>query len=357
MAVALEGRMLDRHPPESISAATGHRLDVTYVLPLRAEQPAEVELVEYVRWLSARCETIVVDGSPPDVFAANADTWGDTVIHVPPSPFLATPMGKVGGVLTGVELATHDHLVIGDDDVRHDAKSLETMSELLERTDVVRPQNYFSPLPWHACWDTGRTLLNRMSGGDWPGTLGVRRSLLMRTGGYDGTAMFENLELVRTVLAAGGRELIPLDLYVARRPSTARHFLSQRVRQAYDELARPGRLAVQLAVLPFSVLLWHRFGWSGVGAFALAVAALAEVGRRRAGGARHFPVLASFFAPAWLAERAICSWLAVGARLALGGVPYRGRILGHAATPMPVLRTRFAHLRPHPETAAPRRSA
>jgi hypothetical protein len=71
-----------------------------------------------------------------------------------------------------------------------------------------------------------------MSGGDWPGTLGVRRSVLMRTGGHDGTAVFENLELVRTVCAAGGRELIPLYLYVARRPSTARHFLSQRVRQA-----------------------------------------------------------------------------------------------------------------------------
>jgi hypothetical protein len=349
--------MLDQRAPVSFDAATDHRPGVTYVLPLRAEQPAAEELVEYVRWLSTRCETIVVDGSPPDVFAENAGAWGDGVVHVPPSPFLATPMGKVGGVLTGVELATNDHLIIGDDDVRYDAGSLGAMRALLEKADVVRPQNYFSPLPWHACWDTGRTLLNRTTGGDWPGTLGVRRSVLMRTGGYDGSAMFENLELVRTVRAAGGRELVPLDLYVVRRPSSAPHFFSQRVRQAYDELARPSRLVAQLAVLPLAVALWHRFGWIGLAAFALVVAAVAEAGRQRAGGTRHFPLLATLLAPAWLAERAVCSWLAVAAHFALGGVPYRGRILGHAATPMPVLRARFAHLKQAPATEAPRRSA
>ena len=357
MAVAPQGRMLNRGAPAFVAANATERQGMTYVLPLRADEPAGAELVEYVRWLSTCCETIVVDGSPAEVFATNAGRWQGPVIHVPPSPALVTPMGKVGGVLTGVELASHDRLIIGDDDVRYDESALETMRDLLGSADVVRPQNYFSPLPWHAYWDTGRTLLNRMTGGDWPGTLGVRRSVLLRTGGYDGNAMFENLELVRTVRAAGGHELVPLDLYVARRPSNSRHFLSQRVRQAYDEIARPARLAVQLAVLPLSLILWLTFGWIALAALAVAVVALAEAGRRRAGGTRHFPGLASMLAPAWLAERAICVWLAVGARLALGGVPYRGRILGHAATPMPVLRARFSHLAERPQTEAPRRSA
>jgi hypothetical protein len=357
MAVAPYSGMVNRAAAGATVPAVTDRLGMTYVLPIRADVPVGAELVEYVRWLSMYCETIVVDGSPPDVFAANAGTWENSIIHVPPLPSLATPMGKVGGVLTGVERATHEHIVIGDDDVRYDDASLEAMRTLLDRADVVRPQNYFSPLPWHACWDTGRTLLNRMTGGDWPGTLGVRRSLLMRTGGYDGSAMFENLELVRTVRAAGGRELVPLDLFVARRPSTARHFFSQRVRQAYDEFARPGRLAAQLAVLPLSAIVWSLSGWVGIAGLALSVAVVAEAGRHRAGGTRHFPVLASLLAPAWLAERAICSWLALGARVTLGGVPYRGRILGHAATPMSVLRARFSHLHQRPETEAPRRSA
>jgi hypothetical protein len=219
-------------------------------------------------------------------------------------------------------------------------------------------------MPWHACWDTGRTLLNRASGGDWPGTLAVRRSTLRRTNGYDGRAMFENLELVRTVMAAGGRELVMLDAYVRRRPSTARHFWSQRVRQAYDELARPARLAAQLAILPVTVLLAVASGWPAIAATAALTACVAEVGRRRAKGRRVFPGRASLMAPVWLAERAVCSWLAIGARVALGGVPYRGTILRHAATPMRVLRSRHAPVphatpiaSPHHPPAPRRRSA
>jgi hypothetical protein len=335
-----------------------HVAPITYILPIKAHVPQDgAELTDYLRELSSVAEVIVVDGSAPLIHARHAAAWGAFVRHVRPAPDLATPMGKVGGVLTGVRLASYEHLVIADDDVRYDASALERLSRALNDAHVVRPQNYFTPLPWHAWWDTGRMLLNRVWGGDWPGTLGVRRSILRATDGYDGRAMFENLELVRTVLAAGGREAVPLDLFVARRPSTTRHFWSQRVRQAYDELARPARLATQLAVLPLGVLAVARFGWSALAVGAVAVAGVAEVGRRRAGGASVFPVSASLFAPAWLAERAVCSWLAVGARVVLGGVPYRGTVLRHAATPMSVLRARLARrasLIPH---APPRRSA
>ena len=331
----------------------------TYVLPLRSEQSvAETELTPYLAWLAARAVTIVVDGSPTPVFDAHALAWGHMVRHVAPAPDLATPMGKVGGVLTGVRLASHDCLIIADDDVRYDDSSLGGVIGALQSADVVRPQNYFSPLPWHACWDTGRSLLNRLHGGDWPGTLGIRRSVLLRTGGYDGSAMFENLELVRTIVAAGGREMAPLDVFVARRPSSTGHFLSQRVRQAYDELARPGRLAWQLAVLPVTAASIVVAGWPALGAVAVGVALLAEAGRQRAGGARYFPVRASLLAPAWLAERAVCSWLALGSRVLFGGVRYRGTVLRHAATPLRVLRERHAAAAATGLTpAAPRRSA
>jgi hypothetical protein len=200
-------------------------------------------------------------------------------------------------------------------------------------------------------------LLNRLTGGDWPGTLGVRRSVLRATNGYDGRAMFENLELVRTVLAAGGREAVLLQTLVERRPSTSTHFWSQRVRQAYDELARPGRLAVQLSVLPLAALGADTLGWPVLAGGALLIAGVAELGRRRAGGTRVFPRNTPLWAPAWVAERAVCSWLAVGSRLLLGGVPYRGTVLRHAATPTRVLRARLASARRSlaQEPSAPRR--
>jgi hypothetical protein len=67
------------------------------------------------------------------------------------------------------------------------------------------------------------------------------------------------------------------------------------------------------------------------------VIALAEVGRRRAGGARVFPASAALWAPVWAAERAVTVWLALVMRLR-GGVTYRGTRLWRAATPVRRLR-------------------
>jgi hypothetical protein len=335
---------------------------VSYILPIKSSTPdTSAELRDYIAWIAARAEVIVVDGSEPEIFAAHEHEWGASVRHVAPAPDLISPMGKVGGVLTGVRLASHERLIIADDDVRYDDESLAQTVAALATADVVRPQNYFEPLPWHARWDSGRMLLNRLTGGDWPGTLGVRRSRLVATNGYDGSVMFENLELVRTVLASGGAERVLYDTYVLRRPSTTRHFWSQRVRQAYDEIARPVRLTSQLVVLPLAIVLAITGHWLTIAIGIAAIVLAAELGRRRARATRVFPASTPFFAPLWVAERAICSWLALGARVFLGGVPYRGTILHSAATPMRVLRQRFAARSQAPAMiptpTAPRRSA
>lgn len=321
--------------------AQGTTWPASYVLPIRRQVPERsAAFAGYLRWLSQRVELIVVDGSPPDVFAAHAAQWGKHARHVPVDADLLTPNGKVGGVLTGVRLARHERLVLADDDVRYDAAALRRALALLDEAHVVRPQNHFDPLPWHARWDTGRMLLNRMLGGDWPGTLVVRRSALQATGGYDGAALFENLELVRTVKAAGGVERCALDVFVRRLPPTTKHFLSQRTRQAYDEFARPLRMVVALCVVPLVAGLALRGQWKTLAVAAGAVAAVAEGGRRRAGGREVFPATSALWAPLWLAERGVHAWLALGLRLSLGGVPYRGSVLRRAATPPAVLRRR-----------------
>jgi hypothetical protein len=338
------------------------RHPVSYILPIKSSAPnTSPELRAYIAWIAARAEVIVVDGSERAIFDAHEREWSAGIRHVAPAPDLVSPMGKVGGVLTGLRLASHEHVIIADDDVRYDDESLAQTIAALATADVVRPQNYFEPLPWHARWDSGRMLLNRLTGGDWPGTLGVRRSRLQATNGYDGSVMFENLELVRTVLASGGSERVLYGAYVLRRPSTTRHFWSQRVRQAYDEIARPVRFVIQLAVLPSILALAITGHWLAIEIGATAIVLAAEAGRRRERATRVFPASTSFFAPLWAAERAICSWLALGARIFLGGVPYRGTILHRAATPMRVLRQRYAAPAASsamlPTPTAPRRSA
>jgi hypothetical protein len=200
---------------------------LTYVLPLRS-RPGDVDedhLDAYLTWLSARADVVVVDGSEPSAFAAHADRWGRIVRHVTPAPELRCANGKAWGVRTGVRLARHDRVVIADDDVRYDARALERIGELLHVAEVVRPQNRFEPLPWHARWDTARSLLNRALGHDHPGTLGIRRPFFLSIGGYDGNVLFENLELIRTVEAAGGKVVDAPSLFVRRRPPTFTRFL------------------------------------------------------------------------------------------------------------------------------------
>jgi len=311
---------------------------VTYLMPIVASSPPSPELTDYLRSIADRVQLIVVDGSPERVFAAAHAQWAPWARHVRPQPRHACAMGKVQGVLTGLDLAQTDVVIIADDDVRYEPDALGAVVEALEHADVVIPQNYFDPLPWHAIWDTGRILVNRVLGGDFPGTLGVRAGALRATGGYDGDVMFENLELIRTVEVAGGSARRLPDVYVRRLPPSSRHFVTQRVRQAYDEFARPVRLAAALGILPTVVAMaWRRPRWLPVAVGV--VMATAEIGRRKGDGRAHFPWAASVAAPCWVLERAVCAWIAAGARLR-GGVPYRGARIRCAAHSVRQLRRR-----------------
>jgi hypothetical protein len=336
------------------------RPGVSYLLPLRWTAPGPIEeLSTYLAGLGEEVdEVIVIDGSPPPLFERHAEALRGVASHLAPDPDLECAMGKVSGVLTGVRRSSRELLVIADDDVRYELPALRRAMELLGQADLVRPQNYFDELPWHARWDTARSLLNRVFTGDvafpvgdFPGTLAVRRDSFVESGAYDGDALFENLELMRTIRAAGGTVSTPLDLYVARQPPSASHFRSQRVRQAYDDFAIPARLAFFLALAP--VAIWaaaRRRPWLGGGA--LAAIAVAEAGRRRAGGAQRFPLSGSLLAPVWIAERSLCSWVALGARLR-GGVRYGDGRLRHSATSLRRLRRRYSESAAVPPSSAP----
>jgi hypothetical protein len=311
-----------------------------YILPLRwSSDEGLTELTGYLRRLRRWVEVTVVDGSDSDRFAAHARAWRGLVRHIPVT-IAEGANGKVRGVLTGVGVARHEALVIADDDVRYERESLAAVVANLATADLVKPQNHFTPLPWHARWDTARTLINRGLGSDYPGTYAVRRSMLEATGGYDADVLFENLELERTVRAAGGRLRSRPDILVARRPPSARHFLSQRVRQAYDSFAQPWRLTLEAAILP--VLIIGRRRPRALLGMAVALIAVAERGRRRDGGRAVFPVATLLWVPVWLLERGVATWAAMFLRLR-GGVEYAGRRLPRAAHSVRAIRRRIRH--------------
>ncbi|MEJ7706238.1 MAG: glycosyltransferase [Nocardioidaceae bacterium] len=308
---------------------TSPTTNLTYVVPLRRTAvDADDDLTSYLRHLATLVEVVVADGSPPDVYAVNGRLWGTSVRQLPVTSFCLN--GKVAGVVDGVHAATHPHVVIADDDVRYDEEALSTMARLLTEHAVVRPQNYFSPLPWHARWDSARTLLNRALGHDYPGTLGVHRAAFRSTAGYCGAVLFENLELIRTLRAHGFSVHNADDVFVRRRPPDARHFFGQRIRQAYDSRAQPLRWLAELALLPAAGWALKKQHARALSAGMAASVAAAEVGRRRHGGSTVFAATLPLWAPLWLAERALCAWLAVGAGVR-GGAGFAGRRLRRAA--------------------------
>ncbi len=315
------------------------RLEAEYILPLRwATDDALSDLTAYLGRLSEWVDITVVDGSEAALFAAHARAWRGLVRHRPVT-VLKGSNGKVRGVLSGIEIARHEAIVIADDDIRYDHDALTAVVAELENADLVKPQNHFDPLPWHARWDTARTLLNRAVASDYPGTYGLRRSTITATGGYDADALFENLELERTVLAFGGRVSNRRDVFVARRPPTVGHFLSQRVRQAYDSFAQPGRLLIEASIIPTVISLRRRPG--ALVTLALMSIAVAEYGRRRDGGRSVFPPSSVLWVPVWVAERGVATWIAVALRLR-GGVRYAGGRITRAANSTRVLRRRLA---------------
>lgn len=314
---------------------------LSYILPIKWDAGQDPqELTGYLKSIADQVELIVVDGSNPANFLLHKEAWGLYGKHLPPSAEFNFVNGKVNGVMTGLRLAQHEKVVIADDDVRYTPEQLRLVASLLEEVQLVVPQNYFSPAPWHAQWDTARTLLNRALHHDYPGTLAVQRDFINQLGGYDGNVLFENLELMRTVEAGYGKVLYKPDLFVERLPPSDKHFWSQRVRQAYDDYAQPLKLAFFFALVPGLIASGVVSPFLPLGLLALSVP-IAEIGRRMHGGTKFFSAACALYAPCWLLERGICTWLALFAKLRYGGVRYNHRIISIAANPIWKIRSKL----------------
>lgn len=317
--------MLRRSQDHVGVADRGGMLDAEVVLPVRWGEVAagvEQDFTAHLEAISRLADVTVVDGSVGVPAERRRARWARSARVLAPDGGWGHGNGKVVGAMTGIAAARHERVVVVDDDVRYDRATLSALVEALDEADLVLPQNHPTSFPWWAWWECGRTLLNRAFGRDWPGTCAVRRSTILTAGGWSSNALYENLELARTVAAVGGVVVHRPDLLVARRPPTARHFLGQRLRQAYEDQAQPLRLALALAVLPAIGLLRRQPRSLALGAALVVV--VAEVGRQRQGGARAFPPHTPLAAPLWLLERGLCSWVGLGLR-ALGGPRYHGR--------------------------------
>jgi hypothetical protein len=294
-------------------------------------------------------DVTVVDGSDEESFVRHHRLWRDRAQHLHPDAWPGGN-GKVAGVVTGIRASRHERVIVADDDVRYAVPELEAVLSALDCSDLVRPQSVFTRLCWHTRWDTGRSLVNRAFGHDYPGTHGVRRSLFLAMGGYDGDVLFENLELARKVASVGGTVRDLPGTFVERLPPASSHFWSQRIRQAYDDLAQPWRLLAELSLAPGLILTLRRAPWA-LGCWVFVAVLIGEVGRRKEGGSRVYPRSASLWVLPWVIERSVCVWLALAQR-AHGGARYGGTRIRRAATPPRALPTTVGTGTPYSEEFA-----
>lgn len=282
---------------------------------------------------NAGCEVIVADGSPPDVFAEHARLWFGFARHIEVDRRFGYLNDKVNGIHTGVELASNEKIILADDDIRYTAADVDRMVTLLGDHEMVRPQNFLSPLPWWARMESARMLINRavLRIGDYPGTCAFRRSTMLRVGHYDGDVLFDNEELVRHFASAGAKIDYEIDLFIQKCPPSLRKWKEQRPRQAYEDFGLRMKTAFFLA-LPVLILLNAVFG--GFAGFAICVTlvsvfaiALACAGGARGVASEFIPPWICFYAPLWIFERAFSTYWAVYWHLRHGGYPFGDKLL------------------------------
>ncbi|MGB7922144.1 MAG: hypothetical protein WCF57_02745 [Pyrinomonadaceae bacterium] len=309
----------------------------TYLLPIRRVRASHEEAAAFARYFeklaSAGCEVLVVDGSPREVFAEHERAWSGVCRHATVDPAYTYLNGKVNGVRTGVDLASCERIVLADDDIRYTPEEITRACDLLDHHEMVRPQNYLSPLPWWARLEAARMLINRgvLATGDYPGTCAFRRSTFLRVGHYDGDVLFDNEEIVRHFALQGADVCYARDFFILKRPPTPQKWMEQRPRQAYEDFVMRAKTALFMSLVPLVVLLGLTGGVRAALCFAAFVSAcavaLALRGLWRDQAHRFFPLYIPLYAPLWVLERSLSVYWALYWRVTRGGYPFGDRLL------------------------------
>lgn len=318
-------------------AAAAAELRCSYLLPIRRAALLPGEAAEFAAYLqklrAAGCEVLVVDGSPPEVFAEHGKIWRGACRHLRVDPRFHYLNGKVNGVHTGVAAAGCERIILADDDIRCTAADIERFCALLDRAEMVRPQNFLRPLPWWARMEAARMLINRavLRAGDYPGVCAFQRSAMLRVGHYDGDVLFDNEEIVRHFARCGASIFFARDFFIEKRAPRLRKWLEQRPRQAYEDFGLRVKTLVFAVLLPVAFVTQALLGKKGALLLSAAVsggaALLAWRGRSRDGARRFFPASVCLFAPLWIFERALSTWWAFGWRVLRGGYPFGAALL------------------------------
>lgn len=309
----------------------------TYLLPIRRANFSVAEASELAVYfgslIAASCDVLVVDGSSASVFQQNDEIWRAVCRHEKVDHSFGYLNDKVNGIHTGVRLAATEKIILGDDDIRYSAAEIDRLRELLDKFEIVRPQNYFAPLPWWGRMEAARMLINRatLRIADYPGTCAFLRTTMLRVGHYDGDVLFDNEEMIRHFAREGASINYASDLFVRKRPPSFQKWMEQRPRQAYEDFELRAKTALFLSLPAFAIWIALATGWKSLLVYLMCLSfgavLLAGIGRSRGIASKYFPISICFFAPLWIFERSLSTYWALYWHFTRGGYPFGDKIL------------------------------
>jgi hypothetical protein len=273
----------------------------TYVIALDDNDGRLRDLARYLSTLSfSGCEVVILDTGSPASFEERQRVlrWVGRHIAVDGQPLLHA----------AAEFASCEKVIMASASSRFMPAELMTICDLLERHELVQPEEYIAPLTWWGAIDAGRALLHR--GVDQPRaerrTFGIRRCAVRAMRGM------EERQVLQAAHAYEARSL-----FVRREPGSLAGWLAMRAREAASDLVAPMRSVFFLAFLPLLVALAAIGGLPLAGSCAVIVGfvSVAVAVRGRMGAGEFFPMHACLFAPLWIAERSITIYWAAADRL------------------------------------------
>lgn len=292
----------------------------SYVVLIHNKTAAAGELQELAAYLSslgvAGCDVVVLDPSSAAELEANDSVLRWVSRHVPVAAEHCAD-GGVDIVRAASANAACDKVIVADEDVRYSTEAIGQMCDLLDRHEVVEPQDYPDPMPWWGAIDAGRILMHRAveQQPDRATTFGFRRSALGALRGLE--AVTTSAAQARRLAAVGAAVHPAGDVFVGRKPAPLSEWLHERHRQAGGDFARPFRTALFLALVPVLILAGILGSVKLAASFtsALAFGSIALAFRGRVGASSFFPLHACLFAPLWVFERSVSVYWALFRKL------------------------------------------
>jgi hypothetical protein len=273
----------------------------TYLVTLERDA-CDAEIGALAAHLSAlasmQCEVIIVDRARPDVIESHRRVlrWIGRYLAVG---------GELDVVRTATELATSEKVIVATAEARYTFAEIDAICRLLDRYEMVEPEEFVEPATWWGGIEAGRLLLHR--GVDQPA---AHSTFAFRKSAFQSGPISQLLDQRAAVFLAH-------DVFVRREPPLLTSWMRLRPRDAASDFALPFKTAFFLSLIPLLLFVALAGGLTlaaeSIGAMAFASVMVAV--RGRSGAANYFPLAACFFAPLWIVERSVSVYWALFQRI------------------------------------------